>query len=364
MRILVYGAGPLGSVFAARLQEGGNDVSLLARGQRLADLREHGIVLHDVVTDLWTTTRVDAVERLEPEDAYDLIIVIMRKNNALDILPILAANRHSPNVLFLMNSAAGPDALVEALGRDRVLIGFPSSGGYREGHVVHCIAGQEGNEAAVPFGEVDGRVTERTRAVARALASAPGYTAEIRQDMDAWLKYHVALLMPSIAPALYMCGTDRKRLAATRDAVVLAVRAAREGFRVLRELGYPVTPSKYRVFQWLPEPLLVAVLQRYLSHDLMEVALVQHAEAARDEVRHLAGEFLALARQTSVPTPAIDRLYPCLDPETPSMPEGSAEIGMDWRGVWIGVGALVGVLGASILALRCLKKCKGEKSET
>jgi len=34
-RILVYGAGPLGSLFAARLQEGGNDVSILARRKRL-----------------------------------------------------------------------------------------------------------------------------------------------------------------------------------------------------------------------------------------------------------------------------------------------------------------------------------------
>ncbi len=45
---------------------------------------------------------------------------IMRKNHALQILPVLAANRHTLNVLFLMNNAAGPEALVEALGREHV----------------------------------------------------------------------------------------------------------------------------------------------------------------------------------------------------------------------------------------------------
>ncbi|MEE9617151.1 MAG: 2-dehydropantoate 2-reductase N-terminal domain-containing protein, partial [Anaerolineae bacterium] len=94
MQILVYGAGPLGSLFAARLQEGGNAVSILARGQRLADLREYGIVLMDVMTKQQTITHVNVVERLMPDDAYDLVLVIMRKNNALDILPILAANQH------------------------------------------------------------------------------------------------------------------------------------------------------------------------------------------------------------------------------------------------------------------------------
>jgi len=51
MRILVCGSGPLGSLFAARLHQGGHDVTLLAHGQRLDDLRQHGIVLHDVRTD-------------------------------------------------------------------------------------------------------------------------------------------------------------------------------------------------------------------------------------------------------------------------------------------------------------------------
>ncbi|MGD8519407.1 MAG: 2-dehydropantoate 2-reductase N-terminal domain-containing protein, partial [Anaerolineae bacterium] len=165
-QILVYGTGPLGSLFAARLQQGGNEVSILARGQRLADLREHGIVIVDVLTDVQTVTRVKVVDRLAPEDAYDLVLVIMRKNHALQILPVLAANQHTPNVLFLMNNAAGPGALVGALGQERVLIGFPGSAGYREGHIVHCLTGTEDDKASIFFGEVDGRITARTQEVA------------------------------------------------------------------------------------------------------------------------------------------------------------------------------------------------------
>ena len=47
MNILVYGAGVLVSVYAARLHDAGHTVSILARHQRLADLRTHGIVLDD-----------------------------------------------------------------------------------------------------------------------------------------------------------------------------------------------------------------------------------------------------------------------------------------------------------------------------
>ena len=353
-KILVYGAGPLGSLFAARLRQGGNDVSILARGQRLAELRDHDIVLIDVQTQEQTVTRVNVVERLAPEDAYDLILVIMRKNHALQILPVLAANQHTPNVLFLMNNAAGPGALVEALGQERVLTGFPGSAGYHEGHAVHCLTGTEEDEAYVLLGEVDGRITERTREVARILDSAPGFGAEIRTDMDAWLKYHVALLFPSLAPALYAAGVDNYRLARTRDLVVQATRAMREGFRVLHALGLPVTPSKFKVIEWLPEPILVLLVQRLLANPLMETALVKHAEAARSEVQHLIDEFMTLARSTSVPTPTIDRLLLYYEPDAPKVPDGSAEIPLRWGGFVVGVGALATALAGVVLLARCL----------
>jgi ketopantoate reductase len=351
-KILVYGAGPLGSLFAARLQQGGNDVSILARGRRLDELREHGIVLVDVLTQEQTVTRVNVVERLAPEDAYDLIVVIMRKNHALQILPVLAANQHTPNVLFLMNNAAGPGALIGSLGEERVLIGFPGSAGYHEGYVVHCLTGTEDDMASVPFGEPDGRITERTRWVAGILESAPGFQAEIRTDMDAWLKYHVALLFPSLAPALYAAGVDNYRLARTRDLLVMAIRAMREGFRVLRWLGLPVTPSKLKAIEWLPEPVVVLVAQRLLANPLMETALVKHAESARDEVQQLIGEFMALAQTTPVATPTMDRLLQYYEPGAPKVPEGSAKIPLHWGGLALGIGALALALTGAVLLTR------------
>jgi ketopantoate reductase len=356
--ILVYGAGPLGSLFAARLQQGGNHVSILARGQRLVELCEYGIALVDVLTEEQTVTRVNVVERLAPDDRYDLVLVIMRKNHALQILPVLAANRRTPNVLFLMNNAAGPGELVGALGKERVLIGFPNSAGYREGHVVHCLTGTEEEKAYVPFGEVDGRITARTRDVARILESAPGFGAEIRTDMDAWLKYHVALLFPSLAPTLCAAGRDNYRLARTRDLVVLAIRAIREGFRVLHSLELPVTPARLKAIVWVPEPILVLVFQRILSNPLMETALVKHGEAAHSEVMHLVDEFLALARATLVPTPTINRLLSYLEPDAPQVPDGSAEIPLRWGGLVVALGALAVLATGGVLLAKWLSSAK------
>jgi 2-dehydropantoate 2-reductase len=71
MKILVYGAGNMGSLYAALLEESGQEVRVFARGRRLAYIRDHGVQLENFLTGERTTTEVETVERLNPDDAYD-----------------------------------------------------------------------------------------------------------------------------------------------------------------------------------------------------------------------------------------------------------------------------------------------------
>ena len=45
MRTLIYGAGPLGCLYAHRLFTANNDVTLLARGNQHAFIQDNGVVL-------------------------------------------------------------------------------------------------------------------------------------------------------------------------------------------------------------------------------------------------------------------------------------------------------------------------------
>ncbi len=358
MKILVFGAGVLGSLFAARLQETGHDVTLLARGQRLADLREHGIILEDDATSVRTTTQVKVIERLDPEATFDWVIVVVRKNQIPSVLPSLAANHHTPNVLFMLNNAAGPQMLANAIGAERVVLSFPLAGGGREGAVIHYTFARS-KMSCLPLGDLSGQVTPRLQKIGAAFDAA-GFPVTFISNMDAWLKTHVAVVSP-IANALYLAGGDNYRLARTRDGIVLMVRAVREGFRVLRALGIPVTPPFYRVLEWIPEPLLVVLLQRRLPSRTAELALARHANAARDEMTQLAAEFRELARRAAIPTPAMVELYDYLDPAAPTVADGASGIPMDWRGVWAGAGILAG-LGLTLgwLIARNRRKCSHE----
>src|SRR5579859_1591597 len=124
MNILVYGAGVIGSVYAARLHEAGYTVSLLARGQRAVSLRTHGILLENTVTGQHTTTWVSIIDHLALTDSYDVVLVTVRLDQLASILPSLAANHQTPTVLFMLNNPDGMSRL-EMLDPHRVLLGFP-----------------------------------------------------------------------------------------------------------------------------------------------------------------------------------------------------------------------------------------------
>jgi 2-dehydropantoate 2-reductase len=345
MRLLVFGAGVLGSLYAARLRAAGHDVVVLARGARAAELRTQGIVLEEARTGTRTTTRVPVVEALGPGEAYDLILVVVRKDQLAGVLPALGGHRATPAVLFMVNTAEGPDALVRAVGRERVLLGFPGAGGTREGPVVryHILAARQ---QATTLGEPDGRRSPRLERVAGALRGA-GFPVALSRHMDAWLKTHVAWTCPAVH-ALYMVGGSTSALARTRDGVVLWVRAVREAYAALRASGVPVTPPLVRLFALLPEPLAVALLRRLLDTPTADLVLARHANAARAEYVQLGEEWLALARRAGVATPAFDALRPYIDPAVPPVSEGQATLPLRWRELLPAAGAAL--LGALTLA--------------
>lgn len=308
MRILVYGAGVQGSLYAARLHEHGHDVSLLARGQRLVDLRAHGVILRDVATGRRTTTPVPVVEGLDPADVYDLAIVPVRREQVGAILPALAAGR-IPTILFMHNHAGGSDDLVAAVGRGRVLLGFPGASGRREGPAIDYILIPQ---QPTTLGELDGRATPRATAIADALRGA-GFRVAISRDMDAWLKAH-AVLVTAVSGALYLADGDNERLARTPATVALFASGVREGFRALRALGLPPPPRSLRaIFGWLPNRITVAYWRRLFGSPQGEAYFAWHARSAWEEGKALAGEVRALVRSSGRATPALDQLCAAID---------------------------------------------------
>ena len=320
MKILVFGAGVLGSLYAARLKQSGQDVTILARGQRLAYIRKHGIVLEHALSGEREIVQVPVVEHLHEDDAYDLIIVLVRKNQVSTVLPTLSSNRKTPNILFMVNNPSGYDEWITAVGQKRLVLGFAGAGGTRVGNVVRYMIVSRFLQPTT-FGELDGSKTSRLKKIMRVFRYA-GFPTALTSNMDAWQKTHVAWVSP-VANAIYMMNGDNHKLAQTPQSVHLLVRAVREGFQTLRALGTPITPGKLRMWEWMPERLLVGLLRLWADTNHFKTVAVEHAMAASDEMGQIADEFRALIESTSLKTPAIDELRSFIP--SPRSREGNAQ---------------------------------------
>lgn len=308
MKILVYGAGVIGSAYAGFLSEGGHEVAVLARGRRLAEIREHGIRLVAVPSGRRVEAKVEAVEALDPSQGYDLVLVVVPFDQLAPILPVLADHPRSPTIAFIGNNARGPESLTAALGEQRVLMGFPNFGGTLVGDRVR-FATRTGSDSTLglTLGELDGRETDRLRGIAEAFGHA-NVRVEMEPRIDAWLKGHVALVLP-ILFGLARHANDSEALARDRATLHQMARAIREGLVALRALALPVTPLQLRPILWLPTRATAAVLARILSSDFAKVAFAGHAAAAGPEFERLWADFRALAARSGSPVPNLEALH-------------------------------------------------------
>jgi 2-dehydropantoate 2-reductase len=78
VNILVFGAGVIGTVYASKLRQAGNSVTVVARGPRLDDIRRHGLILENVIDRRRSECRVEVTDGLFPRDRYDLVSVAVR----------------------------------------------------------------------------------------------------------------------------------------------------------------------------------------------------------------------------------------------------------------------------------------------
>jgi ketopantoate reductase len=261
MKILVFGAGVLGSLYSARLHEAGQDVSLVARGDRLSGLRQHGVLLAEGDSAVIKSVPVPAVEG--PTGNYDLITVVVRSHQVEGVLETVS--QVEGDVLFLVNWAAGPEAWAAKIGRERVLLGFANQGGTMDGEVVRFRRSTPLTRlVSMPIGELDGTTTQRLERILNTFRSA-GFTAKAEPRMSDWLTTHAAFEVP-LGQAVHDAG-GLEALASDAAAVRTIVQRIRQNLGAMS--AQPV-PRAFDALRVVPEWMLVPVFRSFLRSSAAE----------------------------------------------------------------------------------------------
>jgi len=188
MRIAVFGSGAVGGYFGGRLAQSGEDVVFIARGEHLAAIRRHGLIVTSVEGDF----AVQPAEATDDPAAPGPVDVVLLGVKAWQVPQAAEAMRplvgpHS-FIVPLQNGIEAPDQLVAAFGAKQVLGGLCRILGYvvASGHIQHA-----GVEPYIAFGELDATTSERAERLRQAFAKARGVRAEIPPDLRVamWSKF-------------------------------------------------------------------------------------------------------------------------------------------------------------------------------
>lgn len=293
MRVLVVGAGAVGSVMAMKLAQSGRDVWLVARGQRLAELSDEPVIVaRHLVTGKVSKTRIHVLSdrRVPPIPAWDLVIVAVQAHQlegAMVIVDHVAASR----VLFMMNIVGDLRELRQRVGPDRFLLGLPALlGEVRNGELNYAVL-----PGLLRFLQITtiGRLPDHSpigvNRIQDTLEDA-GIATSINQDMESWLLTHAAFMTPIMVAGLM---SDVNQPLSWNTSLRVA-RGILEGLDLVHRSGHLITPLNMTLVSLLPSHALAAGLWASFKLRLVRVASQAHITHAQGEVRHLIDALLKL----------------------------------------------------------------------
>jgi len=230
-KIAIIGAGPVGCAFAVHLVKAGHDVTIVGRGQRLANLEENGGVLakkSETATEI-TKTPVKAVGSLDTAQSWDLVLLtITERQFDEQLFAMLKACPKTTEILFMFNTFASLDKYFDVLGKERCIMGFPIiSASFHDGALVHQF---------FSFGQA----TIISSPEWRSIFSSAGIPCIHEPDMQSWLRTHAAIVVGVMSSAV---AAAKRKAGVTWAEAQLSAGAVREGFALVKKLGNDVTPK-------------------------------------------------------------------------------------------------------------------------
>jgi 2-dehydropantoate 2-reductase len=281
MKVLIIGAGVIGTVYGAHLGAAGHTVHVLSHPPGTDDIAARGLAARDALSDSRTGTPVRVVTGA-CADRYDLVLVAVRSDQLARACAQLAALDGSPAVLFFGNNPGGRSALPAQV-PGVVRLGFPGVGGVLRDGIADYVRIRQ--QPTALQADSDPRLAELEQALRHR-----GFAVQRVADMDGWLAYHAAFVA-CVAAALYRCGTDAARLARDHESLKLMCAAVTEAFAALRRAGVTGRPRNLAV---LHSPLLKPMAVRYWARTMRspagELCFAAHARHAQAEMRALGDQ--------------------------------------------------------------------------
>jgi len=301
LRIAIFGAGGIGGYLGGRLSQAGEEVVLIARGEHLQAIKEHGLRVDSIKGDFVATPALatDDPTEAEPVDAVILGVKAWQVLDAAKAMrPMIGPETF---VVPMQNGVEATAQLSSVLGEKSVVVGLGGLVSYivGPGHILHA-----GGEPYVSFGESDNSTSERTQNLLEAFKNA-GVIANIPANIQAALWAKLALMaVNSGIGAITRVPTGQWRSVA--GSWKMAQQVAQEVLAVAAGKGIA-----------MPSDSLASTVSRLEASAPNSTSSMQRdlMEGRFSELEVQTGAVVRLGLEAGVPTPVNTFIYNSLLPQ-------------------------------------------------
>lgn len=290
MRILIYGAGVIGSLYAVLLKEAGYETTFYVRGHRLEALQNQGLLYKK--NNIIKKVDIKVIDHLQDNDIYDFIFLTVRENQLYQALKELKSNK-SKTIITMVNSIDNYEKWESVVGKGRILPAFPGAGGTITNDILDAALTPRLIQPTT-FSEISGKKTKRTEQLSQIFKHAHIPFQQVN-DMHIWQLCHLGMVVP-LADAYYQTKNPES---VGKDQQVMRKTAIqlKENFKALYTNLHTLSLCKMHIFRLLPIPVLTYILSQTFKTSFGEKFMYQHAMKAPDEMKELHKQFYSCIKK-------------------------------------------------------------------
>lgn len=295
MRILIIGAGVLGSNLAHSIKKG-NDVTILARNKTYENLKNNGLIIKHKLGKK-SVDHFNVIDKLDENDIYDVIFVVSRFSSLDSIVKIIEKNK-SKNIVFVGNNM-NAEKYMNIKDKNILFAFFMAAGKKYDGYINSICLNK------IEIGRTDGK--DISNEFIKSIFKETKIKLTIENKMNDYLKTHACAVLPLVF-ASYKVDGNLKLLKKDKEYSLLIMDAIIEGYDVLKKLGYEILP-KGEYENCVNKKEKCAFIYRFMfSNFIGKMCISDHAMSAREEFILLDNEFEKLKKKSKIETKVYDKL--------------------------------------------------------
>jgi ketopantoate reductase len=309
MKILIYGAGIVGSTYGWQLSEAGHEITVLVRKDKKQLIEKNGIPIHcadfrrNKKRTVQTIFRPKVIEDLHQPNDYEFIIVTVNNLRLKEVLPVLSKGAGSADILFFQNNWDDFDEIDKHLTSKQYFFGFPFmvGGGRDENGINSVISGLKQSQTLL--GERNGEMTPRLIKMADLLRDA-NLRPKITNQIIPWLITHYAVAA-GLSAGVMKAGGSMKTFTGDSKLIRESFMSIREGLEVCLKRGIDPKKVKDVAFYTFPFFISIPIAKKIFSKEVLSLMFEGHVEHAPEEMKKMLQDIVEKGEQYNVNMPVL-----------------------------------------------------------